>query len=97
MEQAKKRYYTAEEYLAREEASDYKSEFYKGEIFAMTGASINHNRIVTNVTAALYSALRDSKCETFMSYMRIWVEAKELFTYPDISVVCDKPKFYKDR
>ena len=37
--------YTPEEYLALEEKADYKSEYFQGMIYAMSGASLNHNRI----------------------------------------------------
>lgn len=97
MEKPAKQCYTAEEYLELEESADYKSEYYKGDIFAMAGASVNHNRIVGNLHTALNLALSDSKCEAFMSDLRIYVEAVDLFTYPDITVVCDQPKFYKNR
>jgi len=46
-------YYTPEEYLTLEEKADYKSEYYQDEIFAMAGASINHNRIINNLNAVL--------------------------------------------
>ena len=35
--------FTVEEYLARERAADYKSEFFNGESFAMAGASREHS------------------------------------------------------
>ncbi|RMD86186.1 MAG: Uma2 family endonuclease, partial [Calditrichaeota bacterium] len=97
MQKTAKKYYTPEEYLALEEAAEYKSEYYKGEIFAMSGASINHNRIVMNLSTELNTALRDTKCEVFMSDMRLWVEAVQLFTYPDIVILCEQPQFYDDR
>lgn len=96
MEKAVKKYFTPEEYLAIEETAEFKSEFYKGEIFAMTGASVNHNLLVGNFYSKLHQALAD-RCYVFMSDMRIRVETHDLFTYPDISVVCEKPKFYEDR
>lgn len=92
-----KTYLTPEEYLALEEKAEYKSEYYKGEIFAMSGASINHNRIVINLAAQLNLRLRGSKCEAFMNDMRLWVEEKELYTYPDIVVICGDTQFYPDR
>lgn len=41
---AEKKYYSPEEYLAREETAEYKSEYYRGEIFALAGTSVNHNQ-----------------------------------------------------
>ncbi|MCU0644605.1 MAG: Uma2 family endonuclease [bacterium] len=98
MEQlAHKKYYTPEEYLQLEEQADYKSEYYKGEIFAMSGGSVNHNLIIGNVHASLYQKMRDSKCFAFMNDVRLWIDEKNLFTYPDIMIVCSKIEFYQDR
>ena len=44
------KYYTTEEYLAFERASETKHELYNGEIFDMAGASFNHNQIQMNFT-----------------------------------------------
>ena len=97
MQKPAKKYLTPDEYLELEQAAEFKSEYYQGEIFAFAGASINHNRIVGNLYSKLNHALTNKKCEAFMSDMRIWVKSKDLFTYPDVSVVCDKPQFYPDR
>ena len=91
------KYITPEEYLAREEAAEGKSEYYRGEVFAMAGASISHNRLVRNLITALETGLRDKNCEAFMDNMRLWVGAFGLFTYPDLMVVCGVPKFYENR
>ena len=91
------KYYTREEYLAMEDAAEYRSEYYKGEFFAMPGGSINHNRIVGNLFTKLNLALVNSKCEAFMTDVKVWIEQKDLFTYPDVIVVCGKPQFYKGR
>ena len=42
-------------------------------------------------------ALINSKCEVFMNGMKIWIEEKDLFTYPDLVLVCGKSEFYPER
>jgi len=46
---AKKLYYGKEEYLEMEAAAEYKSEYYQGEIFAMSGGSPKHSRLCANL------------------------------------------------
>lgn len=84
---------TVTEYLTLERAADYKSEYSRGEMRPMTGASRKHNLIATNIVASLHFQLRKQPCEVYPSDMRIKVEATELITYPDISVVCGEPHF----
>jgi len=91
------KYLTPEEYLALEEAAEFKSEYYQGEIFNMAGASFNHNQIILNVSSHLHQKQKNHKCRVAMNDLRLWVEANDLFTYPDILVICDKPQFYTDR
>ncbi len=87
------RRYSTEEYLARERHAPTKSEFYRGEIFAMAGASREHNLIVSNLVATIHAALRDRPCEVYPSDMRVKVQASGLYTYPDVSIVCSEPQF----
>ena len=91
------RTYTREEYLLLEEKAEYKSEYRQGKIVAMAGASLNHNRIVSNMHAALYNAIEAKSCEVFMSDLRLWIEKRRLYTYPDVTVICDEPEFVEDR
>jgi Uma2 family endonuclease len=90
-------FYTPEEYLALEEKAEYKSEYYQGEIVAMAGASINHNRITRNVVAALTNAFAAKPCEAFASDLRLWLEKRQYYTYPDVMVVCGDLEFVKGR
>lgn len=91
------KYYSSEEYLTLEEAADYKSEYYQGEIFAMSGASVNHNRIAGNVHAALNNAFDAKPCEAFMGDVRLLVKKNGLYTYPDVMVVCGQLEFAEGR
>ncbi len=81
------------EYLEQERASEIKSEYYKGEIFAMAGASRKHNLIVANVITTLNVQLKKKPCRTYPSDMRLKIKEMELYTYPDVMVVCGDEKF----
>jgi Uma2 family endonuclease len=87
---------TPEEYLKMERASQEKHEYFAGEIFAMTGASENHNMIVFNISGLLHAQLRKSACRAYASDMRLKTPPPVLYTYPDIAVVCNKPVFDDD-
>lgn len=92
-----KKYYTAEEYLTLEEKAEYRSEYYNGKITAMPINTMNHNTLVGNISAQMHFAFKTKECSIYMLDLRLWVEAKELFTYPDIYVVCGKREYYKNR
>ena len=81
------RHYTVEDYFAIEESSSVKHEFYDGEIFAMAGASLRHNRLVGNIYAALRARLAGAPCEAFSNDLRVRTPGG-LYTYPDVLVVC---------
>ena len=86
-----KKYLTPQEYLARERMAEYRSEFFGGEIFAMAGASANHNLIVLNTGSTLREQLKKKPCLVFPSDLKLRVEATGLYTYPDLSIVCGEP------
>ncbi len=92
-----KTFLTPEEYLALERKADYRSEYFNGEIFAMTGASRRHNLIAVNITREFSQQLKGRPCEVYASDMRVKVAATGLYTYPDIVVVCREPKLEDNR
>jgi Uma2 family endonuclease len=97
MQAIQQRYYSPEEYLALEEAADYKSEYIDGEIIAMAGGSINHNRIAGNFYAALNFAFKTEDYDVFMSDVRLWIAKRRIYTYPDVMVVAGEPEYYNNR
>jgi Uma2 family endonuclease len=88
-----KRYYTPEEYLALERAADYKSEYVAGEIFAMAGASEDHNTIAGNIFRLLGNQFQGRPCLVYISDMRVQVAATGMYTYPDVVAVCGPREF----
>ena len=80
--------FTVEEYLQLEKDAVEKHEFYEGEIFDMSGASLRHNKIFSNLFIGLGNLLKGSGCTPYGSDMRINIPENSLFTYPDITIIC---------
>ena len=79
---------TEEEYLLFEKASLEKHEYFKGEVFAMAGASARHNIIFSNTFIGIGLQLKGKPCKPFGSDLRIHIPENTLYTYPDISIIC---------
>lgn len=84
------------DYLAAERQAQARSELWRGEIFAMVGASWAHNLVSANLLAALHAALRGTQCRAVSSDLKIHVPRKQGFVYPDVAVVCDPPRFHDE-
>jgi len=87
---------TPAEYLEFERKSEIKHEYFKGEIFAMSGAKRNHNKITTNLSGLVWQHLKGKNCENYSNDMRVFVPETGLYTYPDLVVVCGEPQFQDD-
>lgn len=87
-----KQYITIPEYLEMENAATEKHEYYKGEIFAMSGAKLPHNIVCGNLYHHLRLQLKGKPCQPYNSDTRVHIEENTLFTYPDITVICGEPE-----
>src|ERR1039457_4461200 len=81
-------YLTPEQYLEIERKADFKSEYFRGEMFAMAGARRAHNLIAGNTSDRLRGQLREGPCEVYQSDMRVKVSDTGLYSYPDVVVAC---------
>jgi Uma2 family endonuclease len=88
---------TPEEYLAREAQAEYKSEYYDGEIRMMAGGSEPHSVIAVNVITALSVALERKPCKVYNSDMRLLIQRRRTYVYPDAMVICGKTEFQTGR
>ncbi|MEW6693150.1 MAG: Uma2 family endonuclease [Pseudomonadota bacterium] len=88
MTAAEKPHFSAEDFLAWESTQDLKHEFADGIAYAMAGAGESHVLVSGNVFATLRTHLRGTPCRTFISDMKLKVEAAEAFFYPDVFVTC---------
>jgi Uma2 family endonuclease len=87
---------TPAEYLEFERRSEQKHEYLAGRVFAMAGASPKHNLICGNVIGALRDRLRGRPCAVMPSDQHVYVEATQLGTYPDVTVLCGPAKYPRD-
>ena len=69
-------------------------EYHRGDVFAMAGGTEPPARIITNCVLALSAALKDRGCTVYTDALRVRIESEDLFTYPDLSVVCGPGQFY---
>lgn len=79
---------TVEEYLSYEDGIEGKTEFLQGEIFDMAGASLNHNRIASNVHYEIRKRLSGGGCEVFPGDFKIYMTDHQAIYYPDLSIFC---------
>ena len=84
---------TPEEYLELEREAEEKSEYYRGQIFAMAGASEKHNRITVNTVISLGVQIKGRSCSLYSNDLRVKVSQTGLYTYPDAIVVCGPVQF----
>jgi len=92
----RKHFITQEEYLEFERAAFEKHEYFDGEMFDMSGASLEHAGITSNINATFALQLKGRPCKSFQSDLRIHIPETGLYTYPDVIVVCGKPQLLDD-
>ncbi len=90
-----KTHYTLEEYLELDKNSDERLEYWDGEIFSMSGASDEHDKIEVNMTTFLNLRLSAKGCRVLSANMRIKVPSMPPYRYGDLSALCDKAIFEK--
>lgn len=89
--------YTEKEYLQMEAKADYRSEYFRGEIFMMAGGTPNHNLIKENLSGELFPSVKKTgTCKSFSSDQRIHIPENSLYSYPDVVIVCN-PVQYSER
>jgi Uma2 family endonuclease len=81
--------FTPEEYFAWEEQQLEKHEYMDGEVYAMSGGTINHGDIAGNFLSLLKTQMRGRGCKILNSDCRVKVVGMDKYIYPDTSVTCD--------
>ena len=91
-----------DEYLEGERSAEVRHEYVDGHVYAMAGASDDHNRIAGNIFAELRERLRGHRCEPFINDMKVKIPPAfaEVYYYPDVLVACDptdNARYFRER
>jgi Uma2 family endonuclease len=94
-------FYTEDEYLALERASQERREYLDGQIYLMAGESPAHGTICTNLTAEIVNQLKGTPCRAFSKDTKVRsgpipksrYSAEALYSFPDLVVVCGEPQY----
>ena len=84
------KYFTVEEYLEYEEHSEFRHEYYQGELFAMAGGTTNHNRLVNRSRSIAERTFLPRGCDVFAETVKLEVIKNEYYPYPDVMITCNK-------
>lgn len=95
--QSKEKFYTPDEYRELEETAEFRNEYRDGEIVQMTGGTINHSRIIRNLSRVLGNLLEGQPYELFHNDLRLWIPRYRRGTYPDVMVIEGEPVFTEGR
>ncbi len=86
--------FTVEDYLGFERFAGERHEFLDGRVYAMAGESLSHGTICFNLGGITHRQLFGKKCRGFSPNMKIATNETGLFSYPDLAIVCGKPRLY---
>jgi Uma2 family endonuclease len=86
--------FTVDEYFHWEATHEERYEYINGELFAMAGASENHNLVNVNLVAVLRPQLRKIPCKIYANDMRVQISENN-YVYPDLVVACKNPEFIR--
>jgi Uma2 family endonuclease len=84
------------DYRRQERDRETKHEYWQGIVYAMSGGSVTHARLIAEVTALLRELTRGGPCRTYGSTLRLRVDAADLSAYPDAMVICGQPQLHPD-
>lgn len=85
------------EYLEFEEKSEFKHEYVRGRVYAMSGGSVRHGVITVNISTDLNIQLEDKDCRVASPDVRVQVEEMESYRYPDVMVYCGEEEYTNER
>ena len=90
MQAAERPLISVEDYLQGEKVSEVRHEYVDGRVYAMTGASKNHNRLTQRLARLIGDGLTGGGCEAFASDVKVRIshDEEERFFYPDLLVEC---------
>jgi len=85
----RRRRLSLDEFLRFENGHPERHEFVAGEVFAMSGGTLRHSRIIQNVSFTLMSRMRGGPCEVHSNIVKVQIDNDRIY-YPDVLVLCGR-------
>jgi Uma2 family endonuclease len=82
-----------EAYLEADRKAEFRSEYVDGVVYAMSGGSHTHARLIARAGAVLEGLLVDGNCGTSVSDLRLRIGRRNAYVYPDVMVICGEPEY----
>lgn len=82
---------SVQEYLRLERLAETRNEYLDGQMVAMTGGTLRHGFIVGNLVGELKRQLKGRFCRVAPNDLRVRIPSANVYTYPDVVVVCGEP------
>ena len=79
---------TMAEFLTWEAKQPERYEFYRGDVFVMTGSSARLNRVILNLASRIGDHLDGTACQVFAQGVKVGLV--DGYLYPDVMVTCGK-------
>lgn len=89
--------YSLQEYWDIESSTENKNEYYNGQLVVMQGASLNHNKIVSNLMGYLFNVAKNKGCQVFAADLRLKISLANAYVYPDVMIICGEPELTEDK
>ena len=86
-----KRQLSVQEYLRVERQVETRNEYLDGEMVAMTGGTLRHGLIIGNLVGELKRLLKGHSCQVVPNDLRVRIPSANVYTYPDVVIVCGEP------
>ncbi|MBK5971307.1 MULTISPECIES: Uma2 family endonuclease [Thiorhodovibrio] len=89
---------TFEDWLAGERLqTEGRTEYVRGEVFAMSGGSREHNLIATNIVRELGNQFKGRPCCVYSGDLKVRMEAADASAYPDVMAICGEHQYFDGR
>ncbi|HEU4881112.1 MAG TPA: Uma2 family endonuclease, partial [Longimicrobium sp.] len=83
---------TLDDFIAAAEVSEERLEFVDGQILAMSGASLEHGLIVSQIATSLANQLRGRPCGVVSQGTLVRAKEGDHAFLPDVAVFCGQPQ-----
>ncbi len=82
-----------EAYLEADRKAEFRSEYVDGVVYAMSGGSHSHARLIARAGAVFERLLEHGNCGTSVSGLRLRIGKRNAYVYPDFMVICGDPDY----